>query len=350
MKPKVRKVAEDLRNYTCDAMIGKEVNESFAARRKAQARIKKARLVFTTCIGSGLGLLRTEKFDTVIIDEASQQTEPASLVPLVKGCAKAVLVGDHLQLRATVQQHAAIQGFDVSLFERLYTKDTIGAQKVMLDSQYRMHREICHFSSREFYESNLHTAVPDEARPLPDSDFPWPVSPGNAKDKGRMIFVQCSTTEDLGRQSKSNKGQAAVCANICKRLMTQSLLGPKPDSDNALSLPSIAVLTPYTAQAELLGRMLPSGMPISSIDGFQGREADIIIFVTVRCNLKAEIGFLKDLRRLNVVMTRARAGCIVIGDRTTLTTGSEDEESTSVWKRLLGCLTPVTIDLLPDET
>lgn len=331
-------------------MVGKEVNENFAARRKAQARVKKSRLVFTTCIGSGLGLLRTEKFDTVIIDEASQQTEPASLVPLIKGCTKAVLVGDHLQLRATVQPHAAIQGFDVSLFERLYTKDTAGAQKVMLDSQYRMHREICNFSSREFYGSNLHTAVSDAARPLPDSDFPWPVSPNNFKDKGRMIFVQCSTTEDLGRQSKSNKGQAAICAEICKRLMNPRLADPKPGSISTLPLPSIAVLTPYTAQAELLGRTLPSGIPVSSIDGFQGQEADIIIFVTVRCNLKAEIGFLKDLRRLNVVMTRARAGCILIGDRTTLTTGSEEEESTSVWKRLLGCLTPVTIDLLPDET
>lgn len=331
-------------------MFGKELNENFAARRKAQARLKKARLVFTTCIGSGLGLLRNEKFDTVIIDEASQQTEPASLVPLIKGCTKAVLVGDHLQLRATVQQHAAVQGFDVSLFERLYTKDTAGAQKIMLDSQYRMHREICDFSSREFYESNLHTAVPDATRPLPDSDFPWPISPSNSKDKSRMIFVQCSTTEDLGRQSKSNKGQAAVCAEVCKRLMKLSITNSKADSGSTFPTPSMAVLTPYTAQAELLGRMLPSGIPISSIDGFQGQEADIVIFVTVRCNLNAEIGFLKDLRRLNVVMTRARAGCILIGDRATLTTGSEEEESTPVWKRLLGCLTPVTIDLAADET
>ena len=329
-------------------MVGKEVNENFAARRKAQARLKKARLVFTTCIGSGLGLLRTEKFDTVIIDEASQQTEPASLVPLVKGCTKAVLVGDHLQLRATVQQHAAVQGFDISLFERLYTKDTAGAKKIMLDSQYRMHREICNFSSQEFYESNLHTAVPDAARPLPHSDFPWQASPQNAKDKGRMIFIQCSASEDIGRQSKSNKGQAAACADICKLLMKSSLPNPEPSSSNII--PPLAVLTPYTAQVELLGRMLPSGVPVSSIDGFQGREADIIIFVTVRCNLTPEIGFLKDLRRLNVVMTRARAACILIGDRTTLTTGSEEEQSTSVWKRLLGCLTPVTIDTLPDES
>lgn len=329
-------------------MVGKEVNENFAARRKAQARLKKARLVFTTCIGSGLGLLRTEKFDTVIIDEASQQTEPASLVPLVKGCTKAVLVGDHLQLRATVQQHATVQGFDISLFERLYTKDTAGAKKIMLDSQYRMHREICNFSSQEFYERNLHTAVPDAARPLPHSDFPWPASPQNAKDKGRMIFIQCSAPEDIGRQSKSNKGQAAACADICKLLMKSSLPNPEPSSSN--SIPPLAVLTPYTAQVELLRRMLPSGVPVSSIDGFQGREADIIIFVTVRCNLTPEIGFLKDLRRLNVVMTRARAACILIGDRTTLTTGSEEEQSTSVWKRLLGCLTPVTIDLLPNES
>lgn len=325
-------------------MVGQEVNESFGARRKAQTRVKNSRLIFTTCIGAGLGLLRKEKFDTVIVDEASQQTEPASLVPLVKGCTKAILVGDHLQLRATVQQYAAVHEFDVSLFERLYT-ETAEVQKVMLDSQYRMHSEICSFSSREFYESNLLTAIDDETRPIPSSGFPWPISPSHPNEKARMIFVQCSATEDLGRKSKSNKGQAALCQEICKQLMHRSPSDKEPGAKTPGSIPPIAILTPYTAQAELLTRMIPSTVPIFSIDGFQGREADIIIFVTVRCNLGYEIGFLKDLRRLNVVMTRARAGCIVIGDRSTLTMGSVEEESTMVWRRLLESLTPVEIAL-----
>lgn len=336
-------MAEDLRRYTCDAMIGQELNENFAARRKAQTRLKSARLVFTTCIGAGLGLLRKEKFDTVIIDEASQQTEPESIVPLVKGCSKAILVGDHLQLRATVQRHAVLQNFDVSLFERLYSQDSTEVQRVMLDTQYRMHREICNFSSREFYNNNLQTAVADTARDIPDSEFPWPYSQTTPNEKARMILVQCSATEDLGRKSKSNKGQAAVCAETCRRLMNFTPPGRDSNNGSAFLPPSIAILTPYTAQAELLRSLVPSTIPVSSIDGFQGREADVIVFVTVRCNVNGDIGFLKDLRRLNVVMTRAKAGCIIIGDRATLTKGSDEEESTLVWKRLLGCLVPVNI-------
>ena len=351
-------------------MMDKDLNEHPEARKKAQARISHSRLIFTTCIGASLGLLRNETFDTVIIDEASQQTEPASLVPLVKGCCtKAILVGDHLQLRATVTQHAAIQGFDVSLFERLYTDNQNRIQKIMLDSQYRMHREICSFSSEEFYEGKLHTAIPDGARPLAPSNFPWPISPTNPNAHSRMVFIPCSSSEDLGRKSKSNKGQATLCVEICKRLMAeptkQTITPPLSSSSTTTTTttttsnknyttPSIAILTPYTAQVDLLKILLPStnsnSTSISSIDGFQGREADIVIFCTVRCNVGHEIGFLKDLRRLNVVMTRARSGCIVVGDRATLTmgeTGAEgdgEEEYRRVWKRLVGRLVEVRVE------
>ena len=325
-------------------MMGKDLNENFSARRKAQERLSHSHLVFTTCIGAGLGLLRHESFNTVIIDEASQQTEPATLVPLVKGCTKVILVGDHLQLRATVQQHAVLQGFDVSLFERLYSQDSIGVRKVMLESQYRMHREICNFSSQVFYEGKLKTALAHDAQPLAGSSFPWPTLPDSRVEKSRMVYVQCSTPEDIGRKSKSNKGQASICADICKRLIIPP--NNQLPTPNVLRTPlSIAVLTPYTAQAELLKATLPSNTSIciSSIDGFQGREADIVIFCTVRCNPHYDIGFLKDLRRLNVAMTRAKAGCIVVGDRATLTKGPAEEESTGVWKRLLGCLVPVEL-------
>ena len=100
---------------------------------------------------------------------------------------------------------------------------------------------------------------------------------------------------------------------------------------------SIAVLTPYSRQADLLKVILSGfkGIEVSSIDGFQGRESDIVIFDTVRCNTHHEIGFLKDMRRLNVALTRARAAVIVVGDRDTLTKGTADLESTTVWKRLL---------------
>ena len=319
-------------------MVGKELREDFKAQKIAKRQIRNARLVFTTCIGAALGLLRKETFSTVVIDEASQQTEPMSIVPLVKGCTKAILVGDHVQLRATVQPLATLQQFEISLFERLYYLDSADIEKVMLDSQYRMHQDICRFSSEEFYDGRLNTAVPDDARPLSASQFPWPASRRNEHELSRMVFVPCSGTEDIGQKSKSNPSQAALCHSICKRLLVSSDATSSPAPTY-----SIAVLTPYTRQVDRLKSLLPPTIAISSIDGFQGREADIVIFVTVRCNVHAEIGFLKDLRRLNVAMTRAKTACIIVGDNSTLTNGPEEEESVRVWKRLILSLDEVKV-------
>jgi len=198
-------------------MMGKELYTSYSTLNKARDQIKRCQLIFTTCIGSGLGLLHSEIFDTVIVDEASQQTEPASLVPLVKGCRKAILVGDDVQLGATIQKQAVLQGFDISLFERLYKQDTQSGSvfrdgtasgsvaKVMLDTQYRMHSSVCAFSSREFYEDKLRTGISNNSRPLLPSVFPWPVG---EKAEKRLIFLECATPEDLGGKSKRNKEKA----------------------------------------------------------------------------------------------------------------------------------------------
>jgi superfamily I DNA and/or RNA helicase len=304
-------------------MMGKDLNANPESRRKAQKRIKECRLVFTTCIGANLGLLRGESFQIVLVDEASQQSEAMTLAPLVKGCERAVLVGDHVQLRATTGQHAQLVDFDVSLFERLYNENLPGISKVMLDTQYRMHRDICSFSSQEFYNGALATAVRDSTRPIPPSQFPWPKSIGD--NQGRKVFIQCSDPEDLGRKSKCNRGQATLCREVCRLLKPPSTSQSLPDH-------SIIVLTPYTRQIELLRTTL-EGVEVFSIDGFQGREADIIIFVTVRCNVKKEMGFLKDMRRLNVAMTRAKTGVIVIGDSATLCEG--EDASNEIWGRLV---------------
>jgi superfamily I DNA and/or RNA helicase len=307
-------------------MMGKDITGNMPARRKAQKRIRDSRLIFTTCIGASLGLLRNESFDVVLVDEASQQTEPATLVPLVKGCSRAILVGDHVQLRATVQKNAVVTGYDISLFERHYDMpERKHVAKAMLDTQYRMHRTICDFSSSEFYEGKLKTAVADDSRPLPSSQFPWP-------KENRMVWVETNSEEDLGRQSKSNTSQVA----LCKRAV--ELLTSPASSASKLSESSIAILTPYTRQREALSSAMPN-VEVASIDGFQGREADIIVFVTVRCNVSFDIGFLADMRRLNVVMTRAKCGVVIIGNRNTLTGGVGDggdlDESKKTWKRLV---------------
>nr|CEG05454.1 unnamed protein product [Fusarium clavum] len=332
----VRKVADDLRRYTCDAMAGQEIYSNRKALEKATQMIRNSDTVFTTCIGAGIGLLRSEQFDTVIVDEASQQTEPTSLVPFVKGCSRAILVGDHVQLRPTVNSTALALDFDVSLFERLYTnaklaKGDQGVSTLMLDTQYRMHPKLCEFPSQEFYDGNLKSGIRAGGQDT------------RAHDNVRAIFINCDSTEMPGQKSKENRGQAELCAQICKLLTTSTI--KKATSH------SIVVLTPYTRQAEYLKRMLPSisqKIEVSSIDGFQGREADIIIFVTVRCNAHREIGFLKDMRRVNVALTRARSALIVIGNRATLAGGTADEESSKMWKRLLGALTEVKLEV-PDS-
>ncbi|XP_014550428.1 hypothetical protein COCVIDRAFT_43038 [Bipolaris victoriae FI3] len=166
-----------------------------------------------------------------------------------------------------------------------------------------MHRTLCHFSSTEFYDGRLDTAVADDSRPLPISRFPWP------KDN-RLVWIEINSPEDLGTSSKP--------AELQQR--------------------SLAILTPYTRQKEVLSSTLPMA-EVSSVDGFQGREADVVIFVTVRCNLSRDIGFLADMRRLNVVMTRAKCGVVIIGNKETLTggieVGDEQEESRKVWQRLV---------------
>ncbi|KAH7174564.1 AAA domain-containing protein [Fusarium flagelliforme] len=216
----------------------------------------------------------------------------------------------------------------------------------MLDTQYRMHPQLCEFPSNEFYDGNLKSGISMPDRQLGACDFPFPKITGaggqntRAHDNVRAIFINCDSTEMPGQKSKENRGQAELCTQVCRLLITSP---SQEDSGH-----SIVVLTPYTRQADALKRMLPSisqKIEVCSIDGFQGREADIIIFVTVRCNAHREIGFLKDVRRVNVALTRARSALIVIGNRATLTGGPADEESSKMWERLLGVLTEVKLEV-----
>jgi len=380
----IRKVSKDLWKYTCDAHVGQEVYSGRKVLDEAKKRVQASKIVFTTCIGAGIGLLRSETFDIVIIDEASQQTEPASLVPLVKGCQRAVLVGDHVQLRPTVHPNSLVMEFDKSLFERLFVEDSTSSKSIdtksqsiarlMLDIQYRMHPFICAFSSKEFYDGKLQTGIPRSFRPLPNSQFPWPLSRDGEGDKARMVFVECATREDLGGKSKTNKGQADLCLRICEMLCSrpgESKHDSGQEKQSELKQ-LIAVLTPYARQAELLKQLLSPfasrGVEVSSIDGFQGREADIVVLVTVRCNESREIGFLKDVRRMNVALTRARSGVVIIGNRETLTgtrrmlnnervnpglegaKGDDRQEAEEIngkwlWKRLLESLVSTRIEI-----
>lgn len=143
-----------------------------SGRKKAQKFIRECRLIFTTCSDTWFGLLR-EKFSVVNDDDALQQTEPVLLVPLVKDCQRVVLVGDHMQLCETILEHAILQQYDVSLFERLYRRHRQPPEldrsfcRVMLDTQCRMYEDVCTLSSAGVYEGKLLACVAPNKRPLP---------------------------------------------------------------------------------------------------------------------------------------------------------------------------------------
>ncbi|KAF5380175.1 hypothetical protein D9615_006214 [Tricholomella constricta] len=323
------KVNEDLKHYTVDARVGGDTNENNRLAKKAQERVKAAVLVFTTCAGAGLGTLRKVDFDIAIIDEASQITEPCALIPLVKGVKRGILVGDHVQLRPIVGKMGAALQFDISLLERLYTHvEKPQMRKTMLDVQYRSPRELMAFPSREFYDNKLQTGLTDTegiVDVLSTTSFPWPRHNGGVLIP--TVFIQCSTGEDMGGMSKSNVGQVELVKHILPMLtVTQSAAPLK-----------ITVLSPYKKQITALREKLPASVPCSTVDAFQGRESDIIIFSTVRCNVKGDIGFLEDARRLNVMWTRARLALIIIGDRQTMS-------GNQLWKRALESCTEVKIN------
>lgn len=224
---------------------------------------------------------------------------------------------DSVQLRPTVKRLSETIQSDVSLFERLYTgPELVGMSKSMLNVQYRFDESLARYPSRKFYNDQLRTGT--DVRGLQDklqtTDFPWPRDP----QTNRIIpnvFVPCSAEEEYGGQSKQNIGQAKLVAHIVRLLKPERTAG----AENPLT---VAVLTPYTKQVRCLEKLLPPGASAHTIDGFQGREADFIVYSSVRCNQKRDIGFLTDERRLNVAWTRARVGRIVVGDRETLENGT----------------------------
>ena len=271
-----------------------------------------AEVVCSTTIGTGHRILGRRRFPIVLLDEATQATEPSSLVPVVRGCRQLVLVGDHRQLPPTVTSERAEEGgLGRSLFERLID---LGLPAHMLTTQYRMHPTIREFPGARFYDGRLDDGCDRSERP-PPAGFLWP-------DWDRPVaFVPVVGLEELDSEgsSKANRDQAAATFAVVSDLLAAGDLTPE----------DIGVVTPYTAQVRLLSDLFAegggfddggrfAGLEVRSVDGYQGREKEVIVFCTVRSNPNGDIGFLSDRRRLNVAVTRARRGLVVVGDPTTL--------------------------------
>eukprot|EP00930_Biecheleria_cincta_P061035 TRINITY_DN46600_c0_g1_i1.p1 TRINITY_DN46600_c0_g1~~TRINITY_DN46600_c0_g1_i1.p1 ORF type:complete len:1026 (+),score=160.36 TRINITY_DN46600_c0_g1_i1:277-3078(+) len=276
--------------------------------------LRKADVVCVTNIGSGVGALSRTNYQAILMDEAAQATELSSIVPIMNcSAAQLILVGDQCQLPANAQSfEAEVRGLTLSLFSRLLGQ---GLPHAFLDTQFRMHPAIARHSASTFYENRLKDGVTPVARKAP-AGFPWP-----CKDVG-VAFISPShapeTRSDAGA-SWSNPGEAQIVMEILRGVL----------SAGDLSANEIGVVTPYMGQVrtlrqhvrqELASDMLedPRELEIKSVDGFQGREKELIIFSAVRSNSWGNVGFLADWRRLNVMVTRARRGLIVVGDVRTL--------------------------------
>lgn len=253
-------------------------------------------------------LLGTRRFDLGVIDEACQSTEPGCWIPL-QWCHRVVLAGDHCQLPPTiVSPEAADDGLGVSLFERLIA---LYGRSVafQLTVQYRMHQAIMDFSSREFYEAILQADASVSEHVLAG----LPGVTAATATQSPLEFIDTAgagfdeEVEPDGESRLNPKEATLVCRKVHRLL------------DCGVAPGDIAVIAPYAAQVRLLREQLSiPGLEIDSVDGFQGREKEAIVISLVRSNPQAEIGFLQDIRRMNVAMTRARRKLLVIGDSATL--------------------------------
>jgi superfamily I DNA and/or RNA helicase len=241
-------------------------------------------------------------FPHVIIDESAQTTEPAALLAISHGCEKLVLIGDHKQLPAVIlSKEAQRLGLNVSLFERLISEGT--PPSVLLNVQRRMHPSIAEWPSKAFYENKLDSGAPLFTM-LPSS---WTLL-GQSK---RVVFVDTDGIgggEEQQGTSTRNLGESKVLINVVSRLV-----------DSGISAENVGVIVPYLAQKALVQKNIKlPGLWVNTVEGFQGHEKDFIVISTTRSNTVGSIGFLEDERRMNVMLTRAKQGLVVVGDKHTL--------------------------------
>jgi regulator of nonsense transcripts 1 len=307
---------------------------------RAEIRVlEKAQVICCTCSGAADSRLADFRFKKVLIDEATQAPEPSSLIPIVKGAKQVVLVGDHCQLGPVVKSKPVAKcGFTTSMFERLVL---LGIRPVRLQIQYRMHPFLSEFPSNMFYEGTLQNGVSELDRSSDQYAFPW-VHPSRP-----ILFQCCNSPEEISGSGVSflNRLEASRVVQAVTALLKG---GVRPEN--------IGVITPYlgqrthvisslarTTDARLLAQY--QEVEVASVDAFQGREKDFIIITCVRSNEYQGIGFLSDARRLNVALTRAKRGIVVVGNARLLA-------KNALWNAFLahlqdhGCLVEGSLDSL----
>ena len=272
-----------------------------------------ARVIASTLVGAANRLLDGQKFGTLFIDEAAQALEAACWIPM-RRVSRVILAGDHCQLPPTVKSIAALKaGLGKTLMERIVEMHPEAV--CLLKIQYRMNDDIMRFSSNYFYGGMVESAPEVKYRSILDLDTPmeW-VDTSALEEKEQFVG------ESFGRINKAEADLTLdTLQHYFERIGKQRLLDERID---------VGIISPYRAQVQYLRRLLMKreffkpfrrSISVNTVDGFQGQERDIIVISLVRSNDEGQIGFLRDLRRMNVGITRARMKLIIIGDKDTMT-------------------------------
>ena len=303
-----------------------------------------ARVIACTLVGSAHHLLEGMKFGTLFIDEAAQALEAACWIPM-KRASRVILAGDHCQLPPTVKSIAALRaGLGKTLMERI--AENKPEVVTLLKIQYRMNDEIMRFSSDWFYGGKVESAPQIKYRSVLDYDHPitWidtsneenqiTIEGGDAPEDSASVsspesaanqnsdlnFKEQFVGESFGRINKAEAELTLLTlAEYFTKLSKRRVLEERID---------VGIISPYRAQVQYLKKLIKKYeffkpyrrlISVNTVDGFQGQERDVILISLVRSNDEGQIGFLKDLRRMNVAMTRARMKLIILGNKDTMT-------------------------------
>ena len=271
-----------------------------------------ARVIACTLASSANRILMGEKYGTLFIDEAAQALEPACWIAIQKAD-RVILAGDHCQLPPTIKcMEAAHGGLEVTLMEEIVKNKPSTVS--LLTMQYRMNEEIMRFSSDWFYHGQVQAAPEVKYRSVLDYDTPI-----EGIDTADMDFKEEFVGESFGRINRA-EGELSVATlkSYIEKIGKERFLDERLD---------VGLISPYKAQVQFLRQLLRkdpffkpyrNAISVNTVDGFQGQERDIILISLVRANDDGQIGFLRDLRRMNVAMTRARMKLIILGDTNTM--------------------------------
>ena len=275
-----------------------------------------ARVIACTLVGSANRLLEGQKFGTLFIDEAAQALEAACWIP-IRRVSRVILAGDHCQLPPTIKSFAAMNaGLGKTLMERIVENkpETV----TLLKMQYRMNEEIMRFSSDWFYGNKVESAPEVKYRSILDLDIPMTWI--DTSEFNYPLFREEFVGESFGRINRAEAELTLLALETYfKKIGKERILDERLD---------VGVISPYRAQVQYLRRLFKkreffkpyrSLISVNTVDGFQGQERDIILISLVRANDEGQIGFLRDLRRMNVAITRARMKLIILGDASTMT-------------------------------